>query len=113
MDEGKIKMRPAVELSYLDEESQRDVVDLIDDTESFPSHDQAIRMRKAFEEGKLDYNVVDDVMRELKPNQRPTFRIKYEDVKAYFRPDVSPEKFLKDILQGLQLLKRQRDKGAR
>ncbi|MBO4869167.1 MAG: ParB/RepB/Spo0J family partition protein [Clostridia bacterium] len=113
VDEGKIKMRPAVELSYLDEESQRDVVDLIDDTESFPSHDQAIRMRKAFEEGKLDYNVVDDVMRELKPNQRPTFRIKYEDVKAYFRPDVSPEKFLKDILQGLQLLKRQRDKGAR
>ena len=113
VDEGKIKMRPAVELSYLDEESQRDVVDLIDDTESFPSHDQAIRMRKAFEEGKLDYNVVDDVMREEKPNQKPSFRIKYEDVKAFFKPTDTPEKVLKDILQGLQLLKRQRDKGAR
>ena len=113
VDEGKIKMRPAVELSYLDEESQRDVVDLIDDTESFPSHDQAIRMRKAFEAGKLDYNVVDDVMREEKPNQKPSFRIKYEDVKAYFKPTDTPEKVLKDILQGLQLLKRQRDKGAR
>ena len=113
VDEGKIKMRPAVELSYLDEESQRDVVDLIDDTESFPSHDQAIRMRKAFEAGKLDYNVVDDVMREEKPNQRPTFRIRYEDVKAYFKPTDTAEKVLKDILQGLQLLKRQRDKGAR
>ena len=113
VDEGKIKMRPAVELSYLDEESQRDVVDLIDDTESFPSHDQAIRMRRAFEAGKLDYNVVDDVMREEKPNQKPTFRIRYEDVKAYFKPTDTPEKVLKDILQGLQLLKRQRDKGAR
>ena len=113
VDEGKIKMRPAVELSYLDEESQRDVVDLIDDTESFPSHDQAIRMRKAFEAGKLDYNVVDDVMREEKPNQKPSFRIKYEDVKAFFKPTDTPEKVLKDILQGLQLLKRQRDKGAR
>lgn len=113
VDEGKIKMRPAVELSYLDEESQRDVVDLIDDTESFPSHDQAIRMRKAFEAGKLDYNVVDDVMREEKPNQKPSFRIKYEDVKAFFEPTDTPEKVLKEILQGLQLLKRQRDKGAR
>ena len=113
VDEGKIKMRPAVELSYLDEEAQRDVVDLIDDTESFPSHDQAIRMRKAFEAGKLDYNVVDDVMREEKPNQKPSFRIRYEDVKAFFKPTDTPEKVLKDILQGLQLLKRQRDKGAR
>ena len=113
VDEGKIKMRPAVELSYLDEEAQRDVVDLIDDTESFPSHDQAIRIRRAFEAGKLDYNVVDDVMREEKPNQKPSFRIKYEDVKAFFKPTDTPEKVLKDILQGLQLLKRQRDKGAR
>lgn len=51
VDEGKMKMRPAVELSYLDEETQRDVVDRIDETEAFPSHDQAIRIRKAYEAG--------------------------------------------------------------
>ena len=113
VDEGKIKMRPAVELSYLDEEAQRDVVDLIDDTEAFPSHDQAIRMRKAFDEGKLDYKAVDTIMREVKPNQRPVFRIKYEDVKAYFRPDAPIDKVLADIKKGLELLKRQRDRGAR
>ena len=48
VDEGRIKMRPAVELSYLDEDCQRDVVDEIDMTDSTPSHDQTIRMRKFF-----------------------------------------------------------------
>ena len=110
VDEGKIKMRPAVELSYLDEESQRDVVDLIDETEAFPSHDQAIRMRKAFDEGKLDYSGVDKIMKETKPNQKPTYKLKYEDIKAYFKPDADFEVVLRDILKGLQLLK---DKRAR
>ena len=53
VDEGRIKMRPAVELSYLDEDSQRDVVDEIDMNDATPSHDQTIRMRKFFDEGKL------------------------------------------------------------
>lgn len=46
VDNGQMKMRPAVELSYLDEETQRDVVDRILETEAFPSHDQAIRIRR-------------------------------------------------------------------
>lgn len=53
VDEGQIKMRPAVELSFLDEDSQRDAVDEIDLNDATPSHDQTIRMRKFFEEGKL------------------------------------------------------------
>ena len=80
VDGGRIKMRPAVELSYLDEEAQRDVVDLIDETEAFPSHDQAIRMRKAFDEGKLDHNAVDKIMKEEKPNQKPKIVIPMERV---------------------------------
>ena len=113
VDEGKIKMRPAVELSYLDEEAQRDVVDLIDETEAFPSHDQAIRMRKAFDEGKLDYNAVDKIMKEEKPNQKPSYKLKYEDIQAYFKPGASPEKVLADILKGLELLKKQRARENR
>lgn len=46
VDEGRIKMRPAVELSYLNEDCQRDLVDEIDINDCTPSHDQAIRMRK-------------------------------------------------------------------
>ena len=113
VDEGKIKMRPAVELSYLDEEAQRDVVDLIDETEAFPSHDQAIRMRKAFEAGKLDHDGVDVIMKEEKPNQRPTYRLKYEDIKAYFKPGASDDVVLRDILKGLELLKKQRARENR
>ena len=113
VDEGKIKMRPAVELSYLDEESQRDVVDLIDETEAFPSHDQAIRMRKAFEAGKLDHDGVDVIMREEKPNQRPTYKLRYEDIKAYFKPGASDDVVLRDILKGLELLKKQRARENR
>ena len=113
MDEGKIKMRPAVELSYLDEESQRDVVDLIDETEAFPSHDQAIRLRRAFEAGKLDHDGVDVIMREEKPNQRPTYRLRYEDIKAYFKPGASDDVVLRDILKGLELLKKQRARENR
>ncbi len=110
IDEGMIKMRPAVELSYLDEESQRDVVDMIDETEAFPSHDQAIRMRKAYEEGKLDYDGVNKIMKEVKPNQKPTFKLRYEDIEAYFKPNVTPDEVLRDILKGLDLLKKQRNR---
>ena len=70
VDEGRIKMRPAVELSYLDEDCQRDVVDEIDMSDATPSHDQTIRMRKFFDEGKLTTEVIQAIMGDEKPNQR-------------------------------------------
>ena len=70
VDEGKMKMRPAVELSYLDEDCQRDLVDEIDLNDCTPSHDQTIRMRKMFEEGKLTPEAIQAIMSEQKPNQR-------------------------------------------
>ena len=70
VDEGRIKMRPAVELSYLDEDCQRDIVDEIDLNDATPSHDQTIRMRKFFNEGKLTTEVIQAIMSEEKPNQK-------------------------------------------
>ena len=70
VDEGHIKMRPAVELSYLDEDCQRDVVDEIDLNDATPSHDQTIRMRKLFNEGNLTTEAIHAVMSEEKPNQK-------------------------------------------
>ena len=70
VDEGRIKMRPAVELSYLNEDCQRDLVEEIDLNDCTPSHDQAIRMRKFFEEGKLTTEAISAIMSEEKPNQR-------------------------------------------
>ena len=70
VDEGRIKMRPAVELSYLDEDCQRDVVDEIDMNDATPSHDQTIRMREFFDEGKLTTEAIQAIMSEEKPNQK-------------------------------------------
>lgn len=70
-----MKMRPAVELSYLDEETQRDIVDRIDETEAFPSHDQAIRIRKSFEAGEINYDKVRDIMAEEKPQSKTEIQV--------------------------------------
>ena len=109
-DEGKIKLRPGVELSYLDEEAQRCVVDRIDDTEVFPSHDQARRMRAAFEEGKLDYDAVTEIMNELKPNQVEKLKIPMDDIKKY-APDCSTPKELSDLI--IKLMKQEYERKHR
>lgn len=82
VDEGKIKMRPAVELSYLDEDCQRSVVDEIDLNQCTPSHDQAIRMRKFFTDGKLTPEVVSAIMGEEKPNQREKIVLRGDKVRS-------------------------------
>ena len=91
VDSGKMKMLPAYELSFLDEEAQRDVIDRIDETETFPSHAQARRMRAAFEEGKLDYDSVTEIMNELKPNQVEKLKIPMEDIRKYVPQDYTPQ----------------------
>ena len=82
VDEGKIKMRPAVELSYLDEGNQRAVVDEIDLNQCTPSHDQTIRMRKFFTDGKLTPEVVSAIMSEEKPNQREKIVLRGDKVRS-------------------------------
>ena len=113
VDEGKIKMRPAVELSYLDEESQRDVVDRIDETEVFPSHAQAIRLRKAYEEGEISYEKVMTVMAEEKPNQKPKFKMSFEKLRPYLPKGYTEDKVEAFIIKALEYyqryLERQRD----
>ena len=70
VDEGKMKMRPAVELSYLNVDFQRDVLDSIELNDCTPSHAQTIRMRRLYEEHSLTPEVIADIMCEQKPNQR-------------------------------------------
>lgn len=89
VDEGRIKMRPAVELSYLDEDCQRDIVDQIDMTDSTPSHDQTIRMRKMFDEGKLTTEAIEAIMGEEKPNQREKIVLRGDRVRSLIPKEVS------------------------
>ena len=115
VDKGQMKMRPAVELSYLDEETQRDIVDRIDETEAFPSHDQAIRIRKAFEAGEIDYDKVRDIMAEEKPNQKPKFKFSFDRLKPYIPKDYSDSKAEDYVIKALEFyqkyLKKQREQA--
>ena len=89
VDEGRIKMRPAVELSYLDEDCQRDVVDEIDLNDCTPSHDQTIRMRKFFDEGKLTTEAIQAIMSEEKPNQREKIVLRGDRVRQLIPKNIS------------------------
>lgn len=88
VDQGRIKMRPAVELSYLDEDCQRDVVDEIDMNDATPSHDQTIRMRKFFEEGKLTTEVIQTIMSEEKPNQKEKITLSMDRVEKFIPKNI-------------------------
>ena len=89
VDEGKIKMRPAVELSYLNEGNQRAVVDEIDLNQCTPSHDQTIRMRKFFTDGKLTPEVVSAIMGEEKPNQREKIVLRGDKVRSLIPKNIT------------------------
>ena len=114
VDSGKMKMLPAYELSFLGEEAQRDIVDNIDETETFPSHAQARRMRKAFEEGKLDYDTVTVIMNELKPNQVEKLKIPLDDIRKYVPKSMTPAEMQAYLLKLVkQDYERQHNRDAR
>ena len=126
VDEGKIGMRPAVEMSYLDEEIQRDIVDRIDESggEVFPSHAQTRLIRAKVAEGEITYEDITAIMDEPKPNQAEKVSIKRADLTKYFPSSYTPEQIIKSILgiletqrqreqQELQRKERKRDDGAR
>ena len=112
VDEGKIGMRPAVELSYLQEDEMRDLVDFIDDEEVFPSHAQTIRMRALSKDGKLDREAIDTIMNEEKPNQKARIKIPMEKIEKYFPVGTSEQKIEETIIKALAMY-RQRQKESR
>ena len=117
VDEGKIKMRPAVELSYLDEDCQRDVVDEIDLNDCTPSHDQAIRMRKFFNDGKLTTEAVQAIMSEEKPNQREKIVLRGDKVRSLIPKSVPLNQTEEYICKALEhygrVMKNRADRDSR
>lgn len=119
VDEGKIGMRPAVEMSYLDEEVQRDIVDRIDESggEVFPSHAQTRRIRQQAESGKITYDDIVAIMDEPKPNQREKVKIPADELRARIGKSMTDEDFIKYLYTAVDYykkhLERQRDQGAR
>lgn len=92
VDEGKMKMLPAVEISYLDKECQQGLLEAIESECCTPSHAQAIRMHKMFNDGELNGDTILDVMCELKPNQQERLIIPHKTLEKYIPKSVAPEK---------------------
>ncbi len=102
VDEGKIAMRPAVELSYLNDIEQQDLIERIEDQEATPSHAQAIKLRRFSEEGKLNPDVIESIMQEDKPNQRPKISFKYEDLQRIMPKNVTYERTNEFVMKAVR-----------
>lgn len=113
VDEGRIAMRPAVELSYLNDIEQQDLLPAMEIADATPSHVQAIKMRRFSEEGKLTPEVIESIMCEEKPNQKEKVSIRYEDAKRYIPSNVPYKETGAYILKALEYyhrhLERMRD----
>ena len=110
VDEGKIAMRPAVELSYLPKEQQQVLLDTMEQEDCNPSHAQAIKMRKFAEAGKLNEDVILSIMTEEKPNQVEQFKIPKKRIDKYFSPGTTPKQMEDTIIKALELYRR-RERG--
>ena len=115
VDEGKIAMRPAVEISYLSEKLQNKLADCILKEDATPSHDQTIRMRKLDKEGLLTEEAIDKIMHELKPNQTNRISLSEDKVKKYMPKNMPVSKREDYILKALEhydkYLKKQRERA--
>lgn len=113
VDEGKIAMRPAVELSYLNDKEQQDLLPAMELADATPSHAQAVKMRKFSQDGKLTPEVIESIMCEEKPNQKEKVSIRYEDARKYIPSSVPYKDTGAFILKALEYyhrhLERMRD----
>lgn len=111
VDEGRIAMRPAVELSYLPKESQEELFDTMEMEDCTPSHAQAIKLRRFSDTGKLNQDVILSIMSEEKPNQAEQFKMPKKRIEKYF-PKGTPSKQMENtIIKALEMYrKRERNR---
>lgn len=102
VDEGRIALRPAVELSYLGKLEQQDLAAAIGLSLATPSHTQAIKLRTFSKEGKLSPAVIESIMCEEKPNQKEKINIKYAEARKYIPSSVPYEQTGAYILKALE-----------
>ncbi len=106
VDEGKVAMRPAVEISYLPEEIQYDLLEAMEYNEATPSHDQTIRMRKAYQEGNLTTEIVENIMEEPKPNQKEKSPFRDKRIEGAIPKGVPKEKYCDFVIKAIEFYNR-------
>lgn len=113
VDEGKIAMRPAVELSYLAEKEQQAILDSIESEDCTPSYAQALKMRRFSQEGNLTDEVILSIMEEEKPNQKEQLKIPKERIAKFFPEGTPREKMEDTIVKALELYRKRERSMAR
>lgn len=110
VDEGRIAFRPAVELSYLQKEEQGALLEQIAYADATPSLAQAIKLKRFSQDGKLNYEVIESIMSEEKPNQREKINIKYAEARRFIPASVPYEKTGEYILEALEYYHRYQER---
>jgi ParB family chromosome partitioning protein len=110
----QIAMRPAVELSYLPPEQQQLVLVTIESEDCTPSHEQALKMRKFAEEGRLNEDVILSIMQEEKANQVEHFKMPRDKISKFFPQGTTAQKIEETIIKALELWRqKERNRDAR
>ena len=110
VDEGRIAFRPAVELSYLTEQEQADLIETIGYEDATPSLVQAIKMKEFSREGRLNADVILSIMCEQKPNQKEKITFHTEKLKPYLPKNINPKQTEEYILKALEYYQRYRER---
>ena len=111
VDDNKIAFNPAVEISHLDRDEQLTLLDAINMNDCTPSHAQSIRLKKMSQDGLLTADAIYAILSEEKPNQKEQIKLPRDELRKYFPQNYSDEQIKRDILKGLELLKRQRERN--
>lgn len=104
VDEGRMKMLPAVELSYLAHEEQEHLLDAMEAQACTPSHAQALKMKRYSKEGALTPALIRSIMEEEKPNQVEQFKIPKRSIERFFGPKATKDEIESRIVRALELL---------
>ena len=104
VDEGRMKMLPAVEVSHLSQEEQAWLLDAMEAQACTPSHAQAVKMKRYSKEGSLTSALVRSIMEEEKPNQVEQFKIPRKSIARFFKPSATKDEIESRIVRALELL---------
>ena len=111
VDNNKIALRPAVEITYLTQEEQQSLLYYIQLNDCTPSHDQTIRMRKMHDDDTLTDDTIRNIMEEEKPNQVEKFRITKNRIEKFFKPSTSAKEMENEIIKALEYYQRYKNRN--
>ena len=111
VDDGKIALTPAVEISYLTKQEQADLLETMECEDCTPSLSQAMQMKQLSQAGELDMDAIFGILTQLKPNQQEKISFKVSELRSYFPRSYTASQMTQDILKGLELLRQRREQN--